>query len=179
ALKSMSLGALTNDDLVALKQLTKEYASWDYSGRPVAFRERLDYDSFEPQRRILLKLAEERWHGFWGDYWRRRGVSDPKLLRALSPRDFWLRYHSGMEPAPGKQGDAHGGRISVDIHAITEARGFAYVIYQSAHRGLDSAAEEHFQVLRARWLNGEWRLVAFPKITAGLRRQLEAARTAR
>ena len=41
ALFTTPLFALTNADTTALKQLTKEYASWDYSGRPVKFRERL------------------------------------------------------------------------------------------------------------------------------------------
>ena len=167
--------ALTNADQAALKQLTNEYASWDYSGRPVEFRQRLDYDSFEEQRRILLKLAEVQWSGFWGDYWRRRGVNELKALRAFSPRDFWLRYHSGLESGRGKHGGASVGRISVDVHAITEARGLAYVVYQFAHEGRDVASEDNFQVLRARWSDGEWRLVAFPRITATLRRQLEAA----
>ena len=66
---------LSNADSAALIKLTKEYASWDYSGRPVEFRERLDYDSFDEQRRILIKLSENGWNGFWGDYWRRRGVA--------------------------------------------------------------------------------------------------------
>ncbi|MEQ1860563.1 MAG: hypothetical protein ABMA13_11565 [Chthoniobacteraceae bacterium] len=172
ALTVHSALALTNADLAALKQLTKEYASWDYSGRPVAFRERLDYPSFEEQRKILLKLAEVQWRGFWGDYWRRRDVGDLKTLRAFAPRDFWLRYHSGLAPASG---GAKTGRISVEIHAITEARGLAYVVYQAAHAERDLATEDSFQVLRARFSDGEWRMVALPRITATLRRQLDAA----
>ena len=42
--------ALTDADVAQLKQLTKDYAAWDFSGRPVEFRERLDYESFEDQR---------------------------------------------------------------------------------------------------------------------------------
>ena len=172
ALFTTPLFALTNADTAALKQLTKEYASWDYSGRPVKFRERLDYDSFEEQRRILLKLAEIQWNGFWGEYWRRRDVGDLKTLRAFSPREFWRRYHRGLAPAPGGKSS---GRISVDVQAITEARGLAYVVYQITHAGRDLASDDTFQVLRARPVGGEWRLVAFPRITATLRRQLEAA----
>ncbi|MGB8169588.1 MAG: hypothetical protein WCF18_18955 [Chthoniobacteraceae bacterium] len=142
---------------------------------PVEFRELLDYPSYEEQRRILLKLAEVQWSGFWGDYWRRRGISDLKSLRALSPKDFWRRYHSVLEPRPGTHEGASTGRISADVHAVTEARGLAYVVYQFAHSGRDLASEDNFQVLRARWSDGAWRLVAFPRITAILRRQLEAA----
>ncbi len=167
--------ALTNADTAALKQLTREYASWDYSGRPVLFRERLDYPSFEEQRRILLKLAEIQWKGFWGDYWRRRGVKELETLRGFSPRDFWLRYHSVLEPAPGSPASTGRGRISVDVHAITDARGLAYVVYQTTHAERDLASEDQFQVLRARWSDGAWRLVAFPRITTTLRRQLAAA----
>ena len=167
--------ALTNADMAQLKQLTKEYASWDFSGRPVEFREKLDYPSYEEQWRILLKLAEIDWSGFWGDYWRKRGVGDLKTLHAFSPKDFWRRYHSGLVPGQSSHGRWSVGRISVDIHAITEARGLAYVIYQTSHSGRDLATEDNFQVLRARWRDGEWRLVAFPHITATLQRQLEAA----
>lgn len=175
ALFSHPAFALTNADTAALKQLTKEYAAWDYSGRPVAFRERLDYASFEEQRRILVKLAEVQWGGFWGDYWRRRGVKEPKALASFSPREFWLLYHSGLDPGGRSPGRASLGRISVVVHALTEARGLAYVVYQVTHAGRDLALEDNFQVLRARWSDGEWRLVAFPRITATLRRQLEAA----
>ncbi len=175
ALLSHPAFALTKEDTAALKQLTREYASWDYSGRPVEFRERLDYPSYEEQRRILLKLAKVQWNGFWGDYWRRRGVKELSSLGSFSPREFWLRYHSVLETGRGIHGGASTGRISVDVHAITEARGFAYVVYQFAHAGRDLSSEDNFQVLRARWSDGEWRLVAFPRITATLRRQLESA----
>jgi hypothetical protein len=39
--------ALTKADLAALHDLTSQYVSWDYSERPVEFRERLDYASYE------------------------------------------------------------------------------------------------------------------------------------
>lgn len=165
-------GALTSEDYAALRQLTTDYASWDYSGRPVKFRERLDYDSYEEQRQILIQLAERQWAGFWGDYWRRRSVDDPKALRTFSPRDFWLRYHSGLDPLRSVPQSTGRGRVSIDLHAITEARGLAYVIYQVRYPSHRSATEGFFQVLRARWKDGEWRLVAFPRITAFLRHQL-------
>ena len=167
--------ALTDADAAQLKQLTKEYAAWDYSGRPVKFRERLDYESYEDQRGILIQLAERQWNGFWGDYWRRRGVVDPKALSAFSPREFWLRYHSGLDPLRSEPEAAGTGRISAEIHAITEARGLAYVIYQARHSERRLPREGAFQVLRARRIDGEWRLVAFPRVTAFLRAQLEAA----
>jgi len=172
--------ALTSADHTALRQLTKEYASWDYSGRPVKFRERLDYESYEEQRRTLLQLAERQWNGFWGDYWRRREVGDLKTLRAFSPRDFWLRYQSGLDPLRSDPETSGTGRISIEIHAITEARGLAYVIYQARHSERRLPAEDAFQVLRARNIDGDWRLVAFPRVTALLRQQLnQPARRAR
>jgi hypothetical protein len=167
--------ALTDADIAALKQLTKDYASWDYSGHPVAFRERLDYKSFEEQRQILLKLAELQWNGIWGDYWRGLGVNDLKTLRAFTPKEFWVRFNGVIKPmggAPGKKGI---GRVGVDIHAITEARGLAYVVYQVTHFGKDLASDDNFEVLRARLVDGEWRLVALPRVTGALRRQLQAA----
>lgn len=165
------LFALSATDETALRELTRDYASWDYSGRPVRFRERLDYDSYEEQRRILLLLAGRGWNGFWGDYWRRRGVGGLAALRALPPREFWLRYHSGLEADAG--GERHAsGRVSVDIHAVTEVRGLAYVVYQVKYAGHRTADEGSFHVLRARRIGGEWRLVAFPRITEKLRRQL-------
>ena len=172
ALSASAASALTPADHAALRQLTKEYASWDYSGRPVKFRDRLDYDSYEEQRRILLQLAERQWNGFWGDYWRRREVGDLKTLRAFSPRDFWLRYHSGLDPLRSDPETAGSGRISIDIHAVTEARDLAYVVYQVRFPARSVQNEGAFQVLRARWNDGEWRLVAFPRVTAFLRRQL-------
>lgn len=164
--------ALTSADHAALRQLTKEYASWDYSGRPVKFRERLDYESYEEQRGILIQLAERQWNGFWGDYWRRREVGDLKTLRSFSPRDFWLRYHSGLDPLRTDPETSGTGRISIEIHAITEASDLAYVIYQVRYPARLVPNEGAFQVLRARRHDGEWRLVAFPRVTAFLRRQL-------
>ena len=165
--------ALTDADTAALKQFTKDYASWDYSGRPVEFRQRLDYKSFEEQRQILLKLADIEWNGVWGDYWRRLGVSDLKTLRAFTPKDFWVRFNSVFKPRGGTSGSAGTGRTGVDIHAITEARGYAYVVYQVTHFGRDLPSDDNFEVLRARWSDGEWRLVALPRVTAALHRQLE------
>ncbi len=180
ALSVQHASALTDADSVALKQLTKEYAAWDYSGLPVKFRERLDYESYEEQRGILLLLAERQWSGFWGDYWRKREVGDLKTLRAFSPRDFWLRYHSGLDPLRSDPDTTGSGRASIDIHAITEARGLAYVIYQLRGAGRRAPNEDAFHVLRARWDGREWRLVAFPRITAFLRQQLsQPARRAR
>ncbi len=180
ALSASAAPALTSADQAALRQLTKEYASWDYSGRPVKFRERLDYQSYDEQRRILIQLAERQWSGFWGDYWRKREVGDLKTLRAFSPRDFWLRYHSGLDPLRSDPETTGTGRISIDIHAITEARGLAYVIYQLRQAGRRRPNEDAFHVLRARRDGDEWRLVAFPRITAFLRQQLSPpARRAR
>jgi hypothetical protein len=166
--------ALTDADTAALKQLTKDYASWDYSGHPVGFRQRLDYKSFEEQRQILLKLAEIEWNGLWGDYWRRLGVNDIRTLRALAPKGFWVRFNSVFKPRGGTPGSAGTGRTGVDIHAITEARGYAYVVYKVTHFGRDLPSDDNFEVLRARCSDGEWRLVALPRVTADLRRQLEA-----
>ena len=180
ALSVHHASALTDADSVALKQLAKEYAAWDYSGRPVKFRERLDYESYEEQRGILLQLAERQWSGFWGDYWRKREVGDLKTLRAFSPRDFWLRYHSGLDPLRSDPDATGTGPVSIDIHTITEARGLAYVIYQLRQAGPRPPNEDAFHVLRARWDGDEWRLVAFPRITAFLRQQLsQPARRAR
>lgn len=167
--------ALTDDDIAALKQLAKAYASWDYTGRPVEFRQRLDYKSFEEQRQVLLKLADIEWNGVWGEYWRRLGVSDITTLRALSPKDFWVHFNSVLKPRGGAPGSAGTGRTGVEIHAITEARGLAYVVYQVSHFGKNLASDDNFEVLRARLVDGEWRLVALPRVTAALRRQLEAA----
>ena len=135
ALLAAPVRALTDADASALRELTKQYAAWDYSGRPVEFRERLDYDSYEEQRRILLQLAALDWSGFWGDHWRRRGIAEIKTLRAHSPRDFWLRYHSGLDPSRASAHGGRGARVSVDIHSITEARGLAYVTYQASYHG--------------------------------------------
>lgn len=180
ALSASAASALTSADQAALRQLTQEYAAWDYSGRPVKFRERLDYESYEEQRGILLLLAERQWSGFWGDYWRKREVGDLKTLRAFSPREFWLRYHSGLDPLRSDPDATGTGRVSIDIHAITEARGLAYVIYQLRGAGRRAPNEDAFHVLRARWDGHEWRLVAFPRITAFLRQQLsQPARRAR
>jgi hypothetical protein len=167
--------SLTSADEAALKKLTKDYASWAYSGRPVAFRNRLDYDSYEEQRRLLIKLAEIQWGGLWGDYWRRHGVKDLKTLSALSPKEFWLQFHSSFRPSETDGHNPSPGRTSVDVHAITEARGLAYVIYQASHMNRSSLGDDDFLVLRARWSDGEWRLVAFPNVTAKLRRELDAA----
>jgi len=85
ALSASAAPGLTAADEAALRQLTKDYAAWDDSGRPVKFRERLDYASYEEQRGILIQLAERQWSGFWGDYWRRREVGDltaPSAARA-------------------------------------------------------------------------------------------------
>ena len=172
ALSASAASALTPADESALRQLTQEYAAWDYSGRPVKFRERLDYGSYEEQRGILLQLAERQWNGFWGDYWRRREVGDLETLRAFSPRHFWLGYHSGLDPLRSDPETSGTGRISIEIHAITEARGLAYVIYQARHTERRLPAEGAFQVLRARNIDGDRRLVAFPRVTAFLRQQL-------
>ncbi|MEP6956858.1 MAG: hypothetical protein ABI883_08530 [Chthoniobacterales bacterium] len=180
ALSASAASALTSADQAALRQLAREYAEWDFSGRPVKFRERLDYESYEEQRGILLLLAERQWSGFWGDYWRKREVGDLKTLRAFSPRDFWLRYHSGLDPLRSDPDTTGSGRVSIDIHAITEARGLAYVIYQLRQAGPRPPNEDALHVLRARWDGREWRLVAFPRITAFLRQQLsQPARRAR
>lgn len=168
--------ALTDADTAALKQLTKDYASWDYSGRPVEFRQRLDYKSFEEQRQILLKLAETEWNGTWGDYWRRLDVKDLKTLRAFTPKEFWVLFHSKLKPRDATGGKSGSGRIFVDIHAVTEARGLAYVVYQVSNFGRNPPTDDSFEILRARWSDGEWRLVALPRITTALRRQLDAAK---
>ncbi|MEO6786536.1 MAG: hypothetical protein ABI318_10425 [Chthoniobacteraceae bacterium] len=166
---------LTSADEAALRQLTKQYSSWTYSGRPIEFPNRLDYDSFEEQRRILIKLAELEWGGIWGDYWRRHDVNDLKTLRAFSPKEFWLHFHSSLRPLPAGRGTSSPGRTPVEVHAITEARGLAYVIYQVSHPPRAFDTDDDLRVLRARWSDGEWRLVAFPNITAKLRRELDAA----
>ncbi len=172
ALSASTASALTPADHTALRQLTKEYTAWDYSGRPVNFRERLNFESYEEQRRILIQLAERQWGGFWGDYWRRREIGDLKTLRAFAPRDFWLHYHSGLDPLRSDPEPSGTDRVSVDIHAITEARGLAYAIYQLRRTSRRPPNEDAFHVLRARREDGEWRLVAFPRITAVLRQQL-------
>lgn len=165
---------LTDADLAALKQLTEDYVSWSYSGRPIKFSERLDYKSFEPQKTILIKLAEIQWAGTWGDYWQRREVKDLKKLRSFSPKDFWVHFHSVVKQEA--QGNHHDAETSVAIPAITEARDYAYVIYQAAYPlARTHENEDKLEVLRARFTAGEWRLVAFPNVTASLRRQLEAA----
>ncbi|MEO6750354.1 MAG: hypothetical protein ABIP85_01120 [Chthoniobacteraceae bacterium] len=170
-----SVFSLTDADEVALKQLTKEYASWVYSGRPIEFRNRLDYESYEEQRRILIKLAELQWRGTWGDYWRRHGVDDLRALRTFSPKEFWLHFHSTLRPSPSDRGSSNSLRTSVEVHAITEARGIAYVIYQVAHPSRAFESDDDFLVLRAHRSDGEWRLVALPSVTAKLRRELDAA----
>jgi hypothetical protein len=167
--------ALTDSDAAALKRLTEEYVLWDYSGRPVEFRERLDYESFEEQRGILLKLAEIQWDGVWGDYWRKLGVKDLATLRALSPKDFWVRFHSVVKPGRGSEGKPRAKHITVDIHAMTEARGVSYVIYQAGYPSRAPAAKGNIEVLRARWSEGEWRVLAIPRVTAALRKQLDEA----
>ncbi len=169
--------ALTDDDTTALKQLTKDYASWDYSGHPVSFRERLDYKSFEEQRHLLLKLAEIQWNGIWGDYWRRLDVGDLKTLRGFTPEEFWIRFNSVVKPTGGAGGKTGTGRTGVNVHAITEAGGLAYVVYQVRHFGKDIPSDDNFEVLRARRVDGEWRVLALPRVTAALRRQLEAAQS--
>jgi hypothetical protein len=174
ALFAQPLLALTDADAVALKELTKQYVSWTYSGRPVEFRQRLDYQSFEKQRQILLKLADIQWGGIWGDYWRRREVNDLKALRALSPKDFWMRFHSVVKADIEGRNEAE---TSVAVHAITEARGDAYVIYQARYPALNRENEDRIEVLRAHLSEGEWRLLAFPNVTADLRRQLQAAQS--
>jgi len=167
--------SLTAADEAALRQLTKEYASWSYSGKPIEFRNRLDCDSYEEQRRILIKLAELQWGGLWGDYWRRREVNDLKTLRAFSPKDFWFHFHSSFRPSAPKRGSSNLGRTSVEVHAITEARGLAYVICQVSHPARPFESDDEFVVVRARWTDGQWRLVALPSVTAKLRRELDAA----
>ncbi len=167
--------ALTAADEAALRELTKQYGSWVYSGRPVEFCNRLDYDSYEEQRRILIKLAEIQWGGLWGDYWRRREVNDLKTLTAFSPKDFWGHFHGTVHPLHTDRGSSGLARTSVEVHAITEARGLAYVIYQATHGNRASESDDDFLVLRARWSDGQWRLAAFPSVTAKLRRELGAA----
>ena len=167
--------AITTADEAALRELTKQYASWVYSGRPVEFRNRLDYDSYEEQRRILIRLAEIEWRGLWGAYWRRREVDDLKTLRTFSPKEFWQHFHGTLRPLRSGSGGSISGRTSVEVHAITEARGLAYVIYQATHGNRASESDDDFLVLRARWSDGQWRLVAFPSVTAKLRRELDAA----
>ncbi|MEO6739008.1 MAG: hypothetical protein ABIP20_02080 [Chthoniobacteraceae bacterium] len=167
--------SLAASDEAALRQLTKEYASWSYSGRPIEFCNRLDYNSFEEQRRILIKLAELQWSGLWGDYWRRHDVNDLKTLRTFSPKDFWFHFHSSFRPVPENRRHFLLRRTSIEVHAITEARGCAYVIYQATHGSRASESDDDLLVLRARWSDGEWRLVALPGVTAKLRRELDAA----
>ena len=129
----------------------------------------------EEQRRILIKLAELQWNGIWGDYWRRHEVTDMRMLRGLSPSDFWLRFHSSFRPL--EKGKAPSGRTSVEIHSITEGRGLAYVVYQATHGNRASDTDDDLLVLRARRVDGEWRHVALPSVTAKLRRELSAAIT--
>jgi hypothetical protein len=56
------------------------------------------------------------------------------------------------------------------------ARCIAYVVYQVTHFGKDLASDDNFEVLRARWSDGEWRVNALPRVTGALRRPLDAAR---
>jgi hypothetical protein len=98
-------------------------------------------------------------------------VTDLEALHALSPRHLWLRYHSGLDAELRSFHGSRQARVSVDIHSINEARGLAYVTFQASYHGRSVPGESAISVLRARLINGEWRLVAFPKITAKLRAQ--------
>jgi hypothetical protein len=167
--------ALTDADAAALTQFSKDYVSWSYSGHPVEFRRRLDFKSFEEQRQILLKLAEIEWKGTWGDYWRRLGVNDTRTLREFTPAEFWARFNSVVKSKAKSQAGSPADAVSVDVHAITEARGLAYVIYQAGYSAKAPLRDGRLEVLRARFSDGEWRLIASPRVTADLRRQLETA----
>ena len=81
----------------------------------------------------MIKLAELQWGGIGGEYWRRHGVDDLKMLRAFSTKEFWLHFHGSLHPSPSSRGSSSLGRTSVVVHAIAEARGLAYVIDQAAH----------------------------------------------
>lgn len=81
----------------AVEQLTREYATWSICKRPIEFRNRLDVDSHDEQRLLLIQLAELGWNNFWGDFWRKCGVPDLDSLRALSPAEFLNLYHSNPD----------------------------------------------------------------------------------
>ena len=87
-----------------------------------------------------------------------------------------MLFHSKLKPRDATGGKSGSGRISVEIHAVTEARGLAYVVYQVSNFGRNPPTDDSFEILRARWSDGEWRLVALPRITTALRRQLDAAK---
>jgi hypothetical protein len=160
----------------AVEQLTREYATWSICKRPIEFRNRLDVDSHDEQRLLLIQLAELGWNNFWGDFWRKCGVPDLDSLRALSPAEFLNLYHSSNPDNNRRDGENgfSAAKVAIDIHTISEARGMAYVVFSYTHDGRGKPIRDGtFQVLRAINKNGEWRVVAFPGYTNFLRAQLE------
>jgi hypothetical protein len=158
-----------------LREFVLDYASWDFSGKPIDFREQLDYASYEEQRKLLLELAALDWNGFWGRYWRHREILSVEMLRALRPRSFWLCYHGALLPTPEKS-RSRSPNVRVDIHSIAVQNGIAFVTYQAAYRKGELPEHAKLAVVRARLVDGTWRLIAFPGITAKYREQVQRLR---
>jgi len=69
---------------------------------------------------------------------------------------------------------------SADHAALRQLTQEYAVIYQARYPACLVPNEDAFQILRARWNDRDWRLVAFPRVTAFLRQQLnQPARRAR
>jgi hypothetical protein len=166
---------LSQREEASLREFVLDYASWDFSGKPVDFREQLDYVSYEEQRKLLLEMAALDWNGFWGRYWRHREIRSVEMLRGLRPRSFWLCYHGALLPTPAKN-RSRSPNVRVDIHAIAMQNGVAFVTYQAAYRKGELPEHGKLSVLRARLVDGTWRLIAFPGITAKYRDQVQRLR---
>ena len=171
----MSWAALSAQDTSEIEQLARDYASWNFCGRPVDFRTKLDVETYKEQQPILIELAETDWNGFWGDHWRKCGVPDLTSLKALSPEEFIIRYHDSPDNRFRKD-DAtfQASKIAIDIHGTSEARGFAYVVYTFLHDGRAPKDDGTFYVLRAVKRNGHWLLAAFPGTAKALEGQLKS-----
>lgn len=170
-----SFAALSAQDTTEIEQLARDYASWNFCGRPIDFRKKLDVVTYKEQQPILIELAETDWDGFWGDHWRKCGIPDLAALKALTPEEFIIRYHDSPDNRLRKD-DAtfQASQIAIDIHSVSEARGFAYVVYTFLNDGRGSKDDGTFYVLRAVKRNGQWLLAAFPGTAKAIEGQLKS-----
>ena len=169
-----SAWALDDADQKAVEQLVRDYASWHLSRQPADFKDRLDLDSYDEQRPLLIALAETNWND-WGRFWNKFGIHDITALKALPREKFWSLYHTPDDDPTRKVAGFDATKIAIDIHAVTEARGIVYVVFEFLNDGISQPVGD-FQVQRAKKVGGHWLLLASPVTAKALKQQLEQAK---
>ena len=167
-----SAWALDDSEQKAVEQLIRDYASWHLSRQPANFKDRLDLDSYDEQRPLLIELAEINWID-WGRFWSKFGIHDITALKALPREKFWSFYHTPDDDPARKVAGFDATKIAIDIHAVTEARGLVYVVFEFLHDGLRQA-DGDIQVQRAKKIGGRWLLLAPPGTAKVLTQQLKS-----